>query len=127
MKFRKLTDLAKADLAGRRVFIRADFNVPQDEAGAITDDTRIRAALPGLLYALDAGAKVMTTSHLGRPTEGELRPKDSLAPIATRLAELLGRRVHLVRDWITNGVQVAPGTLAVLENCRLNKGETQND
>jgi len=123
MNFKKLTDL---DVAGKRVFIRADLNVPQDEHGAITDDTRIRAALPGIRYALEGGAAVMVTSHLGRPTEGELKPEDSLAPIAHRLSELLGRPVPLVQHWV-DGVTVQPGELVLLENCRANKGEKKND
>ena len=119
----RMTDL---DLRGKRVFIRADLNVPQDEAGAITDDTRIRASLPGIQHALKAGAAVMVTSHLGRPTEGELKPADSLAPVAKRLADLLGVPVALKTDWV-NGVDVAPGQVVLLENCRVNKGEKKND
>ncbi|MDD2948654.1 MAG: phosphoglycerate kinase, partial [Rugosibacter sp.] len=121
--FKKLTDLK---VSAKRVFIRADLNVPQDEHGEITDDTRIRAALPGVRYALDGGAAVMVTSHLGRPTEGELKAEDSLAPIAARLAELLGRPVPLVQNW-ADGVTVKPGELVLLENCRANKGEKKND
>jgi phosphoglycerate kinase len=112
--------------AGRRVFIRADLNVPQDDAGRITEDTRIRASLPCIEMALQAGAAVMVTSHLGRPTEGAFRPEDSLAPVAERLAELLGRPVPLRRDWV-DGVELAPGELVLLENCRLNRGEKKND
>ncbi len=123
MNFKKLTDLA---VRGKRVFIRADLNVPQDDTGAITDDTRIRAALPGIRYALDGGAAVMVTSHLGRPVEGELKPEDSLAPVAQRLSELLGRAVPLVQNWV-DGVTVAPGNIVLLENCRANKGEKKND
>ena len=123
VNFLRLSDL---DLKGKRVFIRADLNVPQDDAGHITDDTRIRASLPGIRAALDAGAAVMVTSHLGRPTEGEPKPADSLAPIAVRLGELLGRTVPLVADWV-GGVAVAPGQLVLLENCRCNKGEKKND
>ncbi len=123
MKFLRLQDL---DLKGRRVFIRADLNVPQDDAGRITDDTRIRASLPGIRCALDAGAAVMVTSHLGRPTEGEVRPEDSLAPVAKRLGELLGRDVPLKSGWV-DGVEVAPGQVVLLENCRCNKGEKKND
>ena len=123
MRFKRMADL---DLRGKRVFIRADLNVPQDEAGNITDDTRIRASVPGIRLALDQGAAVMVTSHLGRPKEGELRPEDSLAPVAQRLAELLGRVVPLKRDWI-DGVEVNPGELVLLENCRVNKGEKQDD
>ena len=113
-------------VAGKRVFIRADLNVPQDDAGAITEDTRIRASVPCLQQALAAGAAVMVTSHLGRPTEGVMTAKDSLAPIAARLAELLGRPVPLVANWV-DGVTVAPGELVVLENCRVNPGEKKND
>ena len=123
MNFKKLTDL---NVSAKRVFIRADLNVPQDEHGEITDDTRIRAALPGIRYALDGCAAVMVTSHLGRPTEGELKAEDSLAPIAARLAELLGRPVPLVQNWV-DGVTVKPGELVLLENCRANKGEKKND
>ncbi|PZP53453.1 MAG: phosphoglycerate kinase [Azospira oryzae] len=119
----KMTDL---DLKGKRVFIRADLNVPQDDAGRITDDTRIRASLPAIRHALAQGAAVMVTSHLGRPTEGELKPEDSLAPVAQRLSELLGRPVPLVRNWV-DGVDVKPGQVVLLENCRVNKGEKKND
>src|SRR5262249_48057293 len=116
MKFKRMSDV---DLRGKRVFIRADLNVPVED-GRISDDTRIRASLPAMKYALEQGAAVMVTSHLGRPTEGELKPEDSLAPVARRLAELLGRDVPLVADWV-NGVQVKPGQLVLLENCRVNK------
>ena len=123
----RFSDLcAQGKAKGQRVFIRADLNVPQNEAGAITEDTRIRASVPCIRMALDAGAAVMVTSHLGRPTEGVLTPQDSLAPVAERLAELLGRPVPLVRDW-TDGVQVEPGQVVLLENCRCNKGEKKND
>jgi phosphoglycerate kinase len=122
----RLADLvAQGRVAGRRVFIRADLNVPQDDSGRITEDTRIRASVPCIRMALDAGAAVMVTSHLGRPTEGEFKPEDSLAPVAARLAELLGRDVPLVANWV-DGVQVEPGQLVLLENCRLNKGEKKN-
>lgn len=124
MKFLRLTDLP---LAGKRVFIRADLNVPQDDAGNITEDTRIRATIPGIKYALAAGAAVMVTSHLGRPTEGTLNPEDSLGPIAKRLSEMLGRPVRLVQHWVENGVDVKPGEVVLLENCRVNKGEKKND
>lgn len=124
MNFLRLTDL---DLKNKRVFIRADLNVPQDDAGNITDDTRIRASVPGIQHALNAGAAVMVTSHLGRPTEGEVKPEDSLAPIAKRLGELLGREVKLVANWVDGGFTVAPGDLVLLENCRCNKGEKKND
>ena len=124
MKFLRLTDL---DLKNKRVFIRADLNVPQDDSGAITDDTRIRASVPGIALALKAGAAVMVTSHLGRPTEGELKPEDSLAPIAKRLTELLGQPVRLIANWVDGGFTVAPGEVVLLENCRCNKGEKKND
>lgn len=124
MKFLRLTDLP---LAGKRVFIRADLNVPQDDAGNITEDTRIRATIPGIKHALAAGAAVMVTSHLGRPTEGTLKPEDSLAPIAKRLAEMIGQPVRLVQHWVENGVDVKPGEVVLLENCRVNKGEKKND
>lgn len=124
MKFLRLTDL---DLKNKRVFIRADLNVPQDDAGKITDDTRIRASVPGIQHALNAGAAVMVTSHLGRPTEGEFKAEDSLAPIAKRLGELLGRDVRLVGNWVEGGFAVAPGEVVLLENCRCNKGEKKND
>jgi len=114
------------DLRGKRVFIRADLNVPQDDAGAITDDTRIRASVPAIRLALDAGAAVMVTSHLGRPTEGEFKPEDSLAPVAGRLSTLLGVPVPVKADWV-NGVDVMPGQVVMLENCRVNKGEKKND
>ncbi|HKX95282.1 MAG TPA: phosphoglycerate kinase, partial [Methylibium sp.] len=127
MKVLRFSDLvARGQVAGKRVFIRADLNVPQDDAGEITEDTRIRASVPCIQMALDAGAAVMVTSHLGRPTEGEFKPDDSLAPVARRLAQLLGRKVPLLRDW-TDGVEVAPGELVLLENCRVNKGEKKND
>ncbi|MDN4016056.1 phosphoglycerate kinase [Zwartia panacis] len=122
-----LSALAQAGkLKGQRVFIRADLNVPFDDAGHITEDTRIRASVPGIRLALDAGAAVMVTSHLGRPTEGTLTTEDSLAPIAKRLSELLGMPVQLVQNWV-DGVSVAPGQVVLLENCRVNKGEKKND
>ncbi len=124
MKFKKLTDL---DLRGKRVLIRADFNVPQDDAGNITDDTRIRAALPGIQFAQKAGAMVMVTSHLGRPTEGEFKPEDSLVPIAARLSTLLGQTVRVVRNWVDGGFAVNAGEVVLLENCRCNVGEKKND
>ena len=123
MKVLKLADL---DLKGKRVFIRADLNVPQADDGTITDDTRIRASVPGVRMALDKGAAVMVTSHLGRPKEGEFSEADSLAPVAKRLGELLGREVPLARDWV-DGVQVQPGQVVLLENCRFNKGEKKDD
>ncbi len=127
MNILRLSDLiAQGRVAGQRVFIRADLNVPQDEAGRITEDTRIRASVPCIRMALDAGAAVMVTSHLGRPSEGAFKPEDSLAPVAARLAELLGRDVPLRSNWV-DGVDVAPGQVVLLENCRLNKGEKKND
>ncbi len=126
MKFIRFSDLcANGQAKGKRVFIRADLNVPQDDAGNITEDTRIRASVPAIQMALEAGAAVMVTSHLGRPTEGEFKPEDSLAPVAKRLGELLGREVRLVANWV-DGVEVAPGELVLLENCRLNVGEKKN-
>ncbi|WP_213959396.1 phosphoglycerate kinase [Variovorax sp. dw_954] len=123
----RFTDLcAQGKVAGQRVFIRADLNVPQDDTGRITEDTRIRASVPCIQQALAAGAAVMVTSHLGRPTEGEFKPEDSLAPVAARLAELLGREVPLVANWV-DGVDVKPGNVVLLENCRVNKGEKKND
>jgi phosphoglycerate kinase len=122
----KILKLADLDLRGKRVFIRADLNVPQADDGSITDDTRIRASVPGIRMALDKGAAVMVTSHLGRPKEGTLTDADSLAPVARRLSELLGRDVPLVRDWL-DGVTVSPGQVVLLENCRVNKGEKKND
>ncbi len=123
--------LNNLDLAGKRVFIRADLNVPQDETGRITEDTRIRASVPCIRLALAGGAAVMVTSHLGRPTEGELRPEDSLAPVAERLSELLGMPVPLVADWVDGGpaleAVLRPGTVVLLENCRVNRGEKKND
>ena len=117
---------AQGQVAGQRVFIRADLNVPQDDAGRITEDTRIRASIPCIQMALDAGAAVMVTSHLGRPTEGEFKPADSLAPVAQRMGELMGREIPVVADWV-NGVEVAPDQLVMLENCRVNKGEKKNN
>jgi len=126
MKVLTLEALAReGKLRGKRVFIRSDLNVPLDDAGNITEDTRIRASVPAIKLALDAGAAVMVTSHLGRPTEGELKPEDSLAPVAKRLSELLDRPVPLKQNWV-DGVQVAPGEVVLLENCRVNKGEKKN-
>src|ERR1035437_3229246 len=114
MQFNRLSDLiARKQLQGKRVFIRADLNVPQDDAGNITEDTRIRASVPAIQQALQAGAAVMVTSHLGRPTEGEFKPEDSLAPIAKRLAELLGQPVELKQNWL-DGVAAAPGQIVLL-------------
>ena len=123
MTFKRLADL---DLRGKRVFIRADLNVPQDDAGNITDDTRIRASVPGIRLALDKGAAVMVTSHLGRPKEGMIDEKDSLAPIAKKLSECLKMQVPLVREWL-NGVDVKSGQVVLLENCRFNAGEKADD
>ena len=125
MPILKMTDL---DLRGKRVFIRADLNVPQDDAGRVTDDTRIRASVPGIRAALAAGARLMVTSHLGRPKEGEFKPEDTLAPVAVRLSELLGVPVPVKSNWLDGGeVAPAPGQLVLLENCRLNNGEKKND
>jgi phosphoglycerate kinase len=126
MQFNRLSDLIAArQLQGKRVFIRADLNVPQDADGNITEDTRIRASVPAIRDALQAGAAVMVTSHLGRPTEGEFQPADSLAPIALRLSELLGQPVPLLQNWV-DGVKVEPGQVVLLENCRVNVGEKKN-
>ena len=127
MNVLRFSDLvANGRAAGRRIFIRADLNVPLDANGQVTEDTRIRASIPCIRMALDAGAAVMVTSHLGRPIEGQFKPEDSLAPVARRLGALLGRDVPLLADWV-DGVEVAPGQLVLLENCRLNKGEKKND
>jgi len=126
LSFTRLQDLIDRDaLKNKRVFIRADLNVPQDDAGNITEDTRIRASVPAIQAAVKAGAAVMVTSHLGRPTEGEFKPEDTLAPVAARLSELLGQPVELKQDWV-DGVDVAPGQVVLLENCRVNKGEKKN-
>ncbi len=127
MKFIRFSDvIASGQAAGKRVFIRADLNVPQNDAGEITEDTRIRASIPAVKMALEAGAAVMVTSHLGRPTEGEFKPEDSLAPVAARMSELLGAPVRLVADWVDGNFSVTPGEVVMLENCRLNKGEKKN-
>ncbi len=118
---------ARGQARGKRVFIRADLNVPLDAQGQISEDTRVRASVPALRMALDAGAAVMVTSHLGRPVEGRQQPGDSLAPVARRLSELLGQPVRLVSDWVDGGFELAPGEVALLENCRLNPGEKKND
>ena len=123
----RFTDLiAAGKVAGQRVFIRADLNVPQDVAGNVTEDTRIRASIPCIEMAIQAGAAVMVTSHLGRPTEGAFKPADSLAPVARRMGELMAREVRLQVDWV-DGVDVAPGQFVLLENCRVNLGEKKND
>jgi len=124
MQVKKLTEL---DVRGKKVFIRADLNVPQDDAGNITEDTRIRASLPSIQYCLDNGAAVMVTSHLGRPTEGTVGPDDTLAPVAVRLGQLLHRPVRLVADWVEGGFEVKPGEVVLLENCRCNKGEKKDN
>lgn len=125
-KIHTLSSLAKSGaLAGKRVFIRSDLNVPLKD-GEITEDTRVRASVPAIRMALDAGAAVMVTSHLGRPTEGSVRPEDSLAPVARRLSELLGQPVELRTDWV-DGVKVDAGRVVLLENCRCNVGEKKND
>ena len=127
MNFIRFTDLCAQGLVkGQRIFIRADLNVPQDAGGNITEDTRIRASMACIQLALDSGAAVMVTSHLGRPTEGQFKPADSLAPVAKRLGELLKRNVPLIANWV-DGVTVKPGELVMLENCRLNVGEKKND
>ena len=126
MNIIRFSDLcAQGKVQGQRVFIRADLNVPLNDAGEITEDTRVRASVPAIEMALKAGAAVMVTSHLGRPTEGEFKPSDSLAPVAKRLGELLGREVPLVANWV-DGVDVAPGQVVLLENCRVNVGEKKN-
>jgi phosphoglycerate kinase len=127
VNFRRLDQI---DVRGKRVFIRADLNVPQDDAGGITDDTRIRASVPGIRDALARGGAVMVTSHLGRPTEGQFSPADSLAPIGARLSELLGRNVPLIRDWVGGGAwhtSLNTGDVVLLENCRFNVGEKKDD
>jgi len=126
-KVKRLHDLAQAGLLkGRRVLIRSDLNVPQDDAGNITEDTRIRASIPAIEICLQAGAAVMVTSHLGRPTEGEFKPEDSLAPVAHRIAEILNRKVPLISNWVDGGFDLLPGDLVLLENCRVNLGEKKN-
>ena len=123
MDFLRLSDV---DVQGQRVFIRADLNVPRDGDGRISDDTRIRASIAGIRDALARGGAVMVTSHLGRPVEGQLTEADTLAPVASRLGELLGRDVMLIRDWVNGGTWhsgLAPGDLVMLENCRVNPGE----
>ena len=127
MSFIRFSDLCSSGrVKGQRVFIRADLNVPQDDTGRITEDTRIRASIPAIQMALDAGAAVMVTSHLGRPTEGAFKPEDSLQPVAARLSALMNRPVRLVSDWVDGDFSVAPGEVVLLENCRLNVGEKKN-
>lgn len=126
LKVKTLSALAQAgELKGKRVFIRSDLNVPFNDKGEITEDTRIRASVPAIQMALDAGAAVMVTSHLGRPIEGQINPGDSLEPVAQRLSELMGREVKLVQNWL-DGVDVNPGDVVLLENCRCNVGEKKN-
>ena len=126
MNFIRFSDLcAGGQVAGKRVFIRADLNVPQDEHGSITEDTRIRASIPCIEMALKAGAAVMVTSHLGRPVEGQFKPADSLTPVAARLGELMKREVPVIADWV-DGVTLQSGQLVMLENCRVNVGEKKN-
>jgi len=132
MQVIRFSDLiAQGKVANKRVFIRADLNVPQDDTGTITEDTRIRASIPCIEMALKAGAAVMVTSHLGRPTEGDFKPADSLAPVAKRMGELMGREIPVIANWTdgvkVNGADLAPGQLVMLENCRVNKGEKKND
>ena len=124
MNVKKLTDV---DVNGKRVFIRADLNVPQDEAGNITEDTRIRASIPSIQYCLDNGAAVMVTSHLGRPTEGEVKADDTLMPVAVRMGQLLNKPVRLIQNWVDGGFEVKPGEVVLLENCRCNKGEKKDN
>ncbi|MDP2028551.1 MAG: phosphoglycerate kinase [Thiobacillus sp.] len=120
--FIRVTDL---DLAGKRVFIRADMNVPVKD-GKVTSDARITASMRTIEHCLGAGAKVMVTSHLGRPTEGEFKEEDSLKPVADVIAQKLGKNVRLIREWVNGGFDVADGELVVLENCRVNAGEKKN-
>ena len=126
MQFIRFSDLCEqGKVRGKRVFIRADLNVPLTDGGEISEDTRVRASVPAIRMALDAGAAVMVTSHLGRPTEGEFKAGDSLAPVARRLSELLGQSVRLQADWV-DGVEVGAGEVVLLENCRVNVGEKKN-
>ncbi|MDR0996817.1 MAG: phosphoglycerate kinase [Zoogloeaceae bacterium] len=122
-----IQNLQDVDVAGKRVFIRSDLNVPQDDAGNITEDTRIRASIPSIRHCLERGAAVMITSHLGRPAEGTVGPDDTLSPVAVRLGQLLGQPVRLITDWVEGGFDVAPGEAVLLENCRCNVGEKKND
>jgi phosphoglycerate kinase len=122
MTFKRVTDL---DLAGKRVFIRADMNVPVKD-GKVTSDARITASMRTIEHCLKAGAKVMVTSHLGRPTEGEFKEEDSLKPVVDVIAQKLGKNIRLIREWTDGGFDVADGELVVLENCRVNKGEKKN-
>ena len=125
MKFRRMSEV---ELRGKRVFVRADLNVPQDDAGKVTDDTRIRASLPAIRQALERGAAlVMVASHLGRPKEGQFDEKNSLAPVARHLSELLRREVPLVRNWVDSPPEGPQGGVLLLENCRFNAGEKKDD
>ncbi|MDR0564418.1 MAG: phosphoglycerate kinase [Azoarcus sp.] len=124
LQVKKLADI---DVRNKKVFIRADLNVPQDEAGNITEDTRIRASVPTIRHCLDQGAAVMVTSHLGRPSEGKITPEDTLAPVAVRLGQLLGQPVKLIANWVDGGFTVEPGQIVLLENCRCNVGEKKDD
>ncbi len=121
-KFIRMTDL---DLKGKRVFIRADLNVPVKD-GKVTSDARITASMPTIEHAMKAGAKVMVTSHLGRPTEGEFKPEDSLKPVADVMSAKLGKPVRLIQNWVDGGFEVKEGEVVLLENCRVNKGEKKN-
>lgn len=123
MNVLKMTDL---DLAGKRVLIREDLNVPVKD-GKVTSDARILASLPTIKMALEAGAKVMATSHLGRPTEGEYDEQFSLKPVADYIGNLLGKEVRLIKDWVEGGFEVAEGELVILENVRFNKGEKKDN
>ncbi|HPE73204.1 MAG TPA: phosphoglycerate kinase, partial [Candidatus Competibacter sp.] len=123
MNFKRMTDL---DLAGKRVFIRADLNVPV-KSGKVTSDARITASMPTIEHAMKAGAKVMVTSHLGRPTEGEFKEEDSLNPVAEVMSAKLGKPVRVIRNWVDGGFEVANGEVVLLENCRVNKGEKKNN
>ncbi|HQS81930.1 MAG TPA: phosphoglycerate kinase [Thiobacillus sp.] len=122
MAFIRVTDL---DLAGKRVFIRADMNVPVKD-GKVTSDARITASMRTIEHCLNAGAKVMVTSHLGRPTEGEFKEADSLKPVVDVIAQKMGKNIRLIREWVNGGFDVADGELVVLENCRVNPGEKKN-
>ncbi|MEW6131544.1 MAG: phosphoglycerate kinase [Pseudomonadota bacterium] len=122
-KFIRMTDL---DLKAKRVFIRADLNVPVKD-GKVTSDARITASMPTIEHAMKAGARVMVTSHLGRPTEGEFSEENSLKPVADVMSAKLGKNVRVIRDWVDGGFDVSEGEVVLLENCRINKGEKKND
>lgn len=127
MQVLTLEGLAKAgQLNGRRVLIRSDLNVPRDEEGRITNEARLIASVPAVRLAVDSGAAVLVMSHLGRPTEGECRQEDSLAGVAVRMSQLVGLPIRLVKNYL-DGVEVKPGEVVMLENCRCNKGEKKND